>query len=209
MTQIIGIGGKLQHGKDVVADHLVDELGWVKVGMSDALNEILVVLNPLIVQQWEIDVTVKKAWWSRKTVTVPVEHRRTIRYADLIEEVGYVKAKEDPEVRRLLQVMGTEVGRMMIDPNIWTKMMTKKVRELKKKGVPGVIVTGIRFPNESKAIKTLGGSLWWVDRPGHVADSDSGSHDSENSLAADDFEVVIVNDRSLNDLRSKVDDLVD
>lgn len=209
MTQIIGIGGKLQHGKDVVADHLVDELGWVKVGMSDALNEILVVLNPLIVQRWEVDVTVKKAWWSRKTVTVPVEHQRTIRYADLIEEVGYVKAKEDPEVRRLLQVMGTEVGRKMIDANIWTKMMTKKVRELKKQAVPGVIVTGIRFPNESKAIKTLEGSLWWVERPGHVAETDAGSHDSENSLSAKDFDTILINDRSLNDLRSKVDDLVD
>ncbi len=207
MTQVIGIGGKLQHGKDVVADHLVDELGWVKIGMSDALNEIMIVLNPWIPTQ-------KIVTEDRKFLGIKIGQKHTsqlglIRYADLVEKVGYVKAKEDSEVRRLLQVMGTEVGRKMIDTNIWVKAMSKKVRAAKKDGAAGVIVTGIRFPNESKAIKTLEGELWWVDRPGHVADSDSGSHDSENSLTADDFEVIIENDRSLNDLRAKVDDLVD
>lgn len=207
MTQVIGIGGKLQHGKDVVADHLVDELGWVKVGMSDALNEILMVLNPHIPTVDEKTVAKKflGVTYSTKTVTTT----STMQYADVVKQLGYTKAKEIPEVRRLLQAMGTEVGRKMIDTNIWVKMMSKKVRELKKKGVPGVIVTGIRFPNESKAIKTLEGELWWVDRPGHVAESDAASHDSENSLKPDDFEVFIENDRSLNDLRAKVDDLVD
>lgn len=207
MTQVIGIGGKLQHGKDVVADHLVDELGWVKIGMSDALNEIMIVLNPFIPTQ-KI-TTEKRRFLGIKYGHKSVSQLSVIRYADLVEQVGYVEAKKNSEVRRLLQVMGTDVGRKMIDTNIWVKMMSKKVREAKKSGVPGVVVTGIRFPNESKAIRTLEGELWWIERPGHVADSSSGSHDSENSLTDDDFDVVLVNDRKINDLRAKVDDLVD
>lgn len=207
MTEVIGIGGKLQHGKDVVADHLVDELGWQKIGMSDALNEVLTVLNPYIPVQ-KIKVTDRK-FLGVKFGSKSESYLGVIRYADLVEKVGYVEAKKDPEVRRLLQVMGTEVGRKMIDTNLWVKMMSKKVRELKKQGVPGVVVTGIRFPNESKAIKTLEGSLWWVERPGHVAEASAGAHDSEKSLSSDDFEIIIVNDRTINDLRAKVDDLVD
>lgn len=207
MTRVIGIGGKLQHGKDVAADHLVDELGWVKIGMSDALNEVLMELNPWL----RVEVTSEE---KLKFLGITLDTKRVTtvdvrRYADTVRALGYTKAKEIPEVRRLLQVMGTEVGRKMIDPNIWTKLMAKKVREAKKAGAPGVVVTGIRFPNESKAIKTLDGELWWIERPGHTAEAASGSHDSENSLGADDFEVVILNDGKINDLRSKVDDLVD
>lgn len=207
MTQVIGIGGKLQHGKDVVADHLVNELGWQKIGMSDALHEIMLVLNPFIPVQ-KIKIT-KRKFLGIKFGEKGESYTGVIRYADLVEKVGYVEAKKDSEVRRLLQVMGTEVGRKMIDTNIWTKAMTKKVRQAKKEGATGVIVTGIRFPNESKAIKTLEGELWWIERPGHVTAAGATTHDSENSLSEDDFEVVIINDGTLNDLRAKVDDLVD
>lgn len=207
MTQIIGIGGKLQHGKDVVADHLVNELGWVKIGMSDDLNAVLMELNPWIPT---VKVTnTKRRFLGITFGTKSVSALGVIRYADLVEKVGYVKAKQENEVRRLLQVMGTEVGRKMIDPNIWVKMLTKKMRALKKDGVPGIVVTGVRYPNESKAIRTLEGDLWWVERPGHTADTEAGSHDSENSLTSDDFDIVIENDRTINDLRAKVDDLVD
>ena len=196
MTRIVGIGGKLSSGKDAVADHLVDKHGWVKIGMSDALADALYVLNPWIYKSRpEADETYD-------AVLHP------IRYQDLHGMVGYIKAKEEPEVRRLLQVLGTEVGREQIDDNLWVNMMVKRVRGAVDSGVPGVIVTGVRFENELDAIiETLGGETWWVNRPSLSATVNAG-HASENSVSADDFSTVIENDGTLTDLYAKVDQLV-
>ncbi|UVG35215.1 deoxynucleoside monophosphate kinase [Microbacterium phage Cece] len=192
MTRIVGIGGKLASGKDAISDHLVENHGWVKLGMSDALADALYVLNPLI--------------------EVPGgRHEFSIiqRYQELFNAVGYVKAKENPEVRRLLQMLGTEVGRNMIGENVWTDIIERRIRALVSQGVPGIIVTGIRFPNEVSVIESnLDGELWWVNRPS-LEETVNAGHASENSVGIDDFHIVIENDSTLDALYGKVDRLID
>ena len=48
MNRLIGLGGKLRAGKDAVGDYLEEKHDFVKLGMSDALNEALLTLNPWI-----------------------------------------------------------------------------------------------------------------------------------------------------------------
>lgn len=194
MSKVVGIGGKLASGKDAIADRLVSVHGWVKLGMSDALAEALYTLDPLIPVP-------------RTFLGIPLGHKH-VRYRPHVTRLGYVEAKTNPEVRRLLQVLGTEVGRNMIDPDVWTNIMVRKVKSLLESGVPGVVVTGVRFDNEIEAIsEELGGSLWWVIRPSLEAGSNSG-HASENSVSASDFDRTIWNDSTLRDLYGKVDSLV-
>lgn len=173
---VIGLGGYQEHGKDALADILVEQHGFMKFGMSDRINEILLVLNP-----W-VDLAGAR-----------------VRYADIIESVGYTKAKEHPEVRRLLRILGTEVGRDMIDPDIWVQAMGKKILAALDDGAPGVAVTGIRNgANEMGLIRIYGGSTVWVDRPGHpIPDT---THASENTLKASDFDMTVINDGTLDDL---------
>jgi hypothetical protein len=204
MTRIVGIGGKLASGKDAVSDHLVEKHGWVKLGMSDALADALYTLNPIV---GGVPVYVRI-----KFLGVPLWKRlagfRYLRYAKEFDAYGYVKIKENPEVRSLLQKLGTEVGRNMISDSVWTDIMERKVRELASAGVPGVIVTGIRFPNEVTAIsEDLGGELWWVSRPS-LAEGANAGHASENSVDAADFDRTIVNGGTLEDLYKKVDQIV-
>ncbi len=197
MTRIVGIGGKLASGKDAISDHLVEAYGWVKLGMSDALADALYTLNP-----W-IDVEALESFEGEW-----IKVGNVIRYQDLYDSVGYVDAKKVSEVRRLLQVLGTEVGRRQIDDNLWVNMMVKKVLAAVASDAPGVIVTGIRFENELDAImETLSGETWWVNRPSLSATVNAG-HASENSVSADDFSIVIENDGTLTDLYAKVDRLV-
>lgn len=194
MTKIVGIGGRLASGKDCIADYLVEEHGWVKLGMSDALAGALYTLNPLVSTRVRF-----------LGIPLWVKH---VRYQEVADRVGYVEAKTLPEVRRLLQVLGTEVGRNMIDEDVWTDMMVKKVRSLISSEVPGIIVTGVRFENEIEAISDeLSGALWWVVRPS-LEDGVNASHPSENSVSASDFDVEIWNTGTLEDLYEKVRGLV-
>lgn len=196
MTLVIGVGGRLTAGKDAFADHLVDQHGFVKLGMSDTLAEALYRLNPIVERGWD-------------TSDYPIK-----RYQDLVDEVGYVEAKKNPEVRRLLQVLGTEVGRQLLGENIWVEAAKKKILEEAEAG-RDVVITGIRYANELRMVEYLGsttfdpgyvGTTVWVDRPGLES---TGEHSSENSIGLKDFEYVFDNDGTLEELPGKADELLE
>lgn len=186
-SPLIGLGGRLRSGKDVVADRLVAKHGYVKLGMSDALHEAMLAIDPIV------DVN----FWDDETIT----------YSQLISEVGYVEAKKRPEVRRLLQQLGTDVGRKMIDENVWVNIMARKIDDHRGAGHP-VVVTGIRFANEVRMIEELGGLAAWVERPGaHAPTTGTASHASENSVSATDFHMTIDNSSDLEALEAWADGL--
>ncbi|MBT2484760.1 MULTISPECIES: hypothetical protein [unclassified Microbacterium] len=186
---LIGLGGRLRSGKDAFADRLVDKHGYVKLGMSDALHEAMLAIDPIVEAYGNVyDTEVEFA-----------------RYSELIAEVGYVEAKKIPEVRRLLQQLGTEVGRNMIGENVWVQIMARKIDDHRAAGHP-VVVTGIRFPNEVRMIAQLGGQALWIERPGvHAPTAGTAAHASENSVSADDFHSTLLNDGTLAELEAKAD----
>ena len=175
--RLIGIGGYAGTGKDAVATILEDSHGFYGTFMSQPLNAALCRLNP----------------------QVEVRRGEVFRYVDLINQLGYTKAKELPEVRRLLQAMGTEVGRDMFGQTIWVDLMEQTLAAHKPDD--DVVVTGIRFPNEASMIRELGGELWWVYRPGY---GPVNSHSSDNSISLRHFDRVVVNDGTLEDLEQLV-----
>lgn len=191
---LIGLGGHLRAGKDEVADRLVAEHGFVKVGMSDPLHEAMLALDPVVDCSWTYDAN---GHWEDGQV----------HYSELTEAVGYVEAKKNPEVRRLLQKLGTEVGRQMFDENVWTNLTARKVDDLRGAGHP-VVVTGLRFHNEVRAVQDLGGHTAWVVRPS-LEPTAGATHASENSVDENWFGWTIVNDGTLDDLREATDRLLE
>lgn len=195
MSRVIGLGGKLAAGKDVVADHLVEKYGFVKLGMSDALHEAALKLNPI--------------------VFVDFFSEYELNYRTATEEFGYVGAKERfPEYRRFLQVLGTEVGREMFGENVWVNLMASKIMGLVEQQ-RDVVVTGIRFPNE---VDLIDGLSWetavnaqsvWVKRPPTNALEAVVTHASENSVTEDDFDVILFNTGTIADLHEKVEELIE
>lgn len=207
MSQIIGIGGKLASGKDAISDYLVENHGWVKIGMSDALGDSLLQLDP-----WIEEPTQERLGWFRTWVLEKIVGLSNVkfyyeRYSSILEREGYVQAKTYGEVRRLLQKLGTEVGRKIISESTWTDIVVRRAKEAAKTA-PGVIITGIRFPNELDMITDeLDGELWWVVRPSLQAGSNS-EHSSENSVHETDFDRTIQNDGTLDELYQKVSAIV-
>lgn len=199
MSQLIGLGGKLRAGKDAVADYLVENKNYVKMGMSDALNEALLRLNPIIWAETD-NIPLPKELagggaWGTKSITER-------RYQDIHDAIGYVEAKKIPEVRRLLQVLGTEVGREMIDQDVWVKMAEKTIRAHWAEG-KNVVITAMRFPNELEMLERLGGTSVWVNRPVDPSEAVTegiAAHASENSVSQHDFDLIIFNTGTLEEL---------
>jgi hypothetical protein len=181
MKRLIGLGGYALSGKDTFADHLV-ALGWRKTYMSYALEQALLTLDPVITS-WP------HRWgghWGEVCDRLPLAGY--LRYSEIHELVGYDASKLNTEVRRMLQVLGTEIGRNMLGENVWVDAAFKKVDELRAHS--SVAITGIRYPNELAAIKTRGGVSVWISRPGFTPIN---SHTSDNALGPDDFDIVIEN----------------
>lgn len=168
----IGICGYAESGKDAVADILVAEFGYTKVGMSDALDKYLLILDPII------EIT-------------PGEY---YRYRLIRDTYNYVESKKFEEVRRLLQRLGTDVGRA-IDPDIWVKEW-RDAAELC--GNDNVVVTGIRFQNEIDMVD----KLVWVNRPGVGPKNDHVSEDLAFVFEQADY--MVSNSGTLENLRDGV-----
>lgn len=196
---VIGLGGYLQHGKDTVADYLVEKHGFVKIGMSDPLADALYALDPLI-STGDAPSDVQDALAMKLVVW-----GTTVRYQAIVDTIGYVEAKRIPEVRRLLQVLGTEVGRDMIDPNVWVNMAEAQIERYEAEG-RNVVLTGVRFPNELEMI-AVHGSTVWVLRPA-LLEQQTSSHASENGVQPSDFDYTLYNGGTLEDLHELTEQFI-
>lgn len=195
---LIGLGGKLRAGKDAVGDYLEEHHGYVKLGMSDVLNAALQKVGPE--GPWiHLDFDVAYLGLTGGFV----------RYTDLLATVGYVEAKKHIDVREYLQGLGTEVGRDMIDPDVWVNIMAKKIQDLLIRG-ENVVITAIRFPNELSMVNRLGGTSVWIERPDEARGGVEAlaGHASETSVTGGMFSRVIQNDSDLETLYGRVEELL-
>ena len=71
-------------------------------------------------------------------------------------------------------------------------------------GVDILAITDVRYPNEAERIRSLGGVVWEVVRPGVVSDG----HASEQPLPAELVDWQIVNDGDLDTLKQRVDEAI-
>lgn len=165
---IIGLSGYARTGKDTVASILIEHYGFERRAFADVLRQSIYRLNPLA--------------------------GTTVRVADLVDEYGWEVAKANAEVRRLLQVMGTEVGRELFGDDVWVKQAMKNLPER-------TVFTDLRFPNEAAAIRKRDGFVWRVSRPDVVAVNE---HPSETAMDNYMFDAWVKNDGNLDDLRQQV-----
>jgi hypothetical protein len=173
---LLGIGGVALSGKDATAAVLEQE-GWQRTYMSRALEQAMLALDPFIVE----------------------DRRFARRYSEIHAARGYDESKKVPEVRRFLQALGTAVGRDMLDRNYWVDAAFRQIDTWMTAG-DDVVLTGVRYPNELDARLRRGGTSVWVDRGLPPLNS----HSSENTLTADDFDLVLPNLGTLDDLSRTV-----
>jgi hypothetical protein len=167
---IIGLSGYAQSGKDSTAELLCLNYKYKRQAFADPMRHALMIINPKL-----------------DSIT---------RLSEYVDDYGWDMAKKNPEVRRLLQVLGTDFGRKMLGEDVWVKMIMDKLNYEDR-----VVISDVRFPNEAEAIRKLGGSVWRINRRNHSAVN---GHPSEHAMDNYMFNHVIYNDGTLDDLSDEV-----
>jgi hypothetical protein len=179
---IIGLSGYARSGKDTVAEFLVEKYGFTRLAFADPMREALLRLNP----------------------KVTVSGVQGVYLASVVNKLGWDAIKDlSPEVRELLQRMGTEVGREMFGEHFWIDYLMNKAIDAKT----DVVISDVRYLNEIEAIRLWNGQVWRVNRP-NVGPANSHSSEQEVDLYQN-YDVIINNDSTKEELFFELAPLLD
>lgn len=201
---IIGICGFIGSGKDTVADYLVNFHEFRRLSYAGSLKDAV-----SMVFNWDRELLEGRTKESREWR----EHPDTWWSQRLGIEVT---------PRHILQQWGTNVLRQHFHDDIWIASVENKLRSSKD----NIVISDCRFPNEIKSIKESGGKVIWVQRgvTPHwytIAESANrgdnkarewlglnGIHASEYSWAGTEFDAVVNNNGTIEQLYVQIKNLV-
>lgn len=172
--RVVALSGYARAGKDSAAAYL-EQYGWQRRGFAAALKDMLYALNPI----------------------VTTSNAKRVQY--YVDSCGWDEAKKLPEIRQLLQRLGTEGGRQILGQDTW-------VRHLLLSGVSEkLIIPDCRFVDEARAVEERGGIVIRIERPGLEAVND---HISEHALDDYDFYATVINDGTIESLGKQLHEIV-
>ena len=175
--RIIALSGYAGSGKDTAAAVLTEN-GWTRVSFADKLREFALAVDPLVPVVNDVVATAEVAAGVAPSLRVE-------RLSNLVARVGWTEAKKNPEVRGLLQRIGTDAGRKILGENVWVDAAMADLP------AGNIVITDARFPNEAEAVRAAGGRVVRVMRPGVTAVN---AHESETALDRWRFDGMVVND---------------
>lgn len=106
--------------------------------------------------------------------------------------------------RQMMQTLGTEWGRAMVHPELWTRSWAQRYRSYIDAGAD-LVVTDVRFENEAEIIWSAGGYVVELHRPGLSSDD---SHISEAGLPGRLIHASLYNDCDMETLQQRVADML-
>jgi hypothetical protein len=204
-TQIIGICGFIGSGKDTAADYLVNFHEFRRDSFAATLK----------------DAVAAVFGWDRELLEGRTKSAREWR-----EQVDtwWAKRLKMPELtpRLVLQLWGTEVCRRSFHDDIWIASLEARLRNSQD----NIVISDCRFPNEIKAIKQAGGKVVWVQRGelpswhimaakanhGDIVAAEKlkqlGIHASETAWVGTNFDYIVDNNSTVDDLYNRIASIV-
>ncbi len=202
--KIVGVVGFINSGKGTVGDTLVNEFGYNQDSWAKSLKDAI--------------ASVFK--WDRELLEGVTNESRDWR--EERDEWWSDRLKMDITPRWVLQYVGTDVFRNNFHNEIWIASLENRVRNSKS----DIVITDCRFFNEVNAIRNIGGTVirvrrgnepyWWhlgekanlgnaVIKKNAIKElAKLKVHASEYSWIGAEFDVIIENDGTLDDLKEKI-----
>ena len=201
---IIGITGLIGSGKGTVADILVEEHNYIKLSFADKLKDGVATVFGWDRSMLEGDTVESREW--RETV----------------DEFWTNETGREITPRLILQEFGTDCMRNGFYHGVWVSLVKQ---EILNHAQTKYIIPDVRFQNEIKVVKELGGEIWNVRRGElpewwgtAILDNQTNStlmkdnhpevHQSEWRWIDKDeqFDIIIQNNDTIKALYSKVSD---
>lgn len=219
---IIGISGKAGSGKDAAADILLQREGFIRVSLADPIKRFA-----------------QDVWgFSDRQLWGPSEFRNApdLRYPigdgeylsprKVLQHVGTEGTRAIDHDVWIRYAIRTATRLLMATPRSLCYSSQRGTRAFTSYYPPGfsetpgdfpnkvkaVVIPDVRFINECKSIKEAGGLLLKIVRPGAGLQGDFAAHQSESEMSAisdSDFDCIIENNGTLDDLKVKVDEFAD
>ena len=208
---IIGVCGFIGSGKDTVADYLTNFHGFRRESFANSLK----------------DAVAHVFGWDRTMLEGRTKQAREWR-----EQIDpwWSERLKMPNLtpRWILQYWGTEVCRKNFHDDIWIASLENKLRNSKD----DIVISDCRFPNEIKSIKNAGGIVVrvirgpepeWYDAALSANKGEQGNttwslskkklerlkiHASETAWVGTEFDAILDNNYSIDDLYAQVISLV-
>jgi len=200
MGKIIAVAGLIDSGKGTVSEYLAEHHDYRKLAFADKLKDAVAAIFGWPRHLLEGDTRESRLW--RETEDTWWSAR-----------LGYTVTP-----RLMLQYMGTEAGRNVFGQDIWIASVEKAI--LNTNNINHVL-TDLRFPNEADLVKRLFGINirvergerpdWYdtaVNAPEKMPELYPNVHPSECSLVNYKFDYVIDNNGTLEDLYSKIENIL-
>lgn len=175
---IIGLVGVKGCGKSTVSEYLRTKHEFTEASFAKPLKEICSILSGI-----SINILDPQTEYERKA-------RETIK-----DSVWGMTG------RQWLQKIGTELFRDNFDSDIWLKLLERQLNNITN----AVVISDCRFENEYQLIKSKGGIIWVIDRPGLESDDNHASETSWKSFIDYTKDIVIKNNGTLDDLYENID----
>ena len=213
---IIGISGKMGSGKDTVGEFTQEFHPEFQIKKyADKLKYMVCLLLNCTREQLEDREFKEKELgpeWKVYKVSYEIDEFntknelfRTLEVAKhfmMTYSLAYKNVKIATEIltpRKILQLLGTECGRRIIHPDIWVNSTISEYTNEQN-----WIITDVRFPNEAAAIRERDGILIKIERP---TDDLNATHESETALDNYEFDYIIENTGTLEQLKKMVESL--
>jgi hypothetical protein len=134
MAVIIGLSGKAQRGKTTASNLLAVSFGFNEVSFATPLKEGI------------------------KTMFGLTEEHVN----GSLKEAQLEGMREGVTPRMLMQTLGTEWGRNIIDPDLWVKLSLQRAAKMGDDA--RIVFSDVRFENEARAIRDAGGFIIHIRR---------------------------------------------
>jgi len=175
---IIGLAGRAGAGKDTAARRFMNRWGYRQYSFAQPLRDGL------------------KAMFDMSDIEFGPDHKES----PILNEVTFHSA------RFLMQTLGTEWGRNVVQTDIWLRVAEHRINQFKS---PYVVISDVRFPNEAEWISRKGGIVLWVERDrDNMLSSEAAQHVSESMIESGDADGVIDNNGTVAQLNTEVDEWV-